>query len=317
MIDRQAGECLGSLPRDGTRHAPRQVSCRACPPPSAGPATRTARSRSAPSPPSTGPRPTRRRRGTDSSNRASTARPVRSRTTGDRPATPYQQGYGQPGYGQQGYGQQGYGQQGYGQPGYGPPYGQQGYGQPGYGPPYGQPGYGQPGYGQPGYGYGPPPKKKKALPWILGGVALVVVIVVAIVLVIGLGLGAGGPVTGASQRALPIPDSSPTGVTDTITLDGSGTVSSIQVGVSITHPYTCDLVVTLRSPQGQQVVLADSNACNRANPNLNLQLDSRQPGSPLAPLVGQSVSGAWTLTAADGVTIDRGSLTGWNITAER
>jgi len=229
---------------------------------------------------------------------------------GGQAGDPYQQGYGQPGYGQQGYGQPGYGQ-----PGYGPPYGQQGYGQPGYGQPYGQPGYGQPGYGQPGYGYGPPPKKKKALPWILGGVALVVVIVVAIVLVIG--LGASGPVTGASQRALPIPDSSPTGVTDTITLDGSGTVSSIQVGVSITHPYTCDLVVTLRSPQGQQVVLADSNACNRANPNLNLQLDSRQPGSPLAPLVGQSVSGAWTLTAADGVAIDRGSLTGWNITAER
>ncbi len=235
-----------------------------------------------------------------------------------------QQGYGQPGYGQsgpqpyygagqqQGYGQPGYGQQGYGQPGYG----QQGYGQPGYGQPqYGQPGYGQP-YGPPGYGYGQqPPRKNKALPWILGGAALLVVALVAVVLLVG--LGASGPVTGASQRALPIPDSSPAGVTDTITLDGSGEVSAIQVGVSITHPYTCDLVVTLRSPQGQQVTLADSNDCTRANPNLDLQLDSRQPGSPLAPLVGQSVSGAWTLTAADGVAIDRGSLTSWNITAER
>ena len=195
----------------------------------------------------------------------------------------------------------------YGQPGYG----QQGYGQPGYGQPYGQPGY-----GQPGYGYGPPPQKKnKALPWILGGVALLVVLVVAIVLVIA--LGAGGTVTGASQRTLAIPDSSPAGVTDTIELDGSGTVSAIQVGVSITHPYTCDLVVSLRSPQGQQTVLADSNDCTRANPNLNLQLDSRQPGSPLAPLVGQSVSGPWTLTVSDGVAIDRGNLTSWNITAER
>ncbi|MDF2976490.1 MAG: hypothetical protein K0S40_1218 [Actinomycetospora sp.] len=235
-----------------------------------------------------------------------------------------QQGYGQPGYGQsgpqpyygagqpQGYGQQGYGQQGYGQQGYG----QQGYGQPGYGQPgYGQPPYGQP-YGQPGYGgYGQPPKKNKALPWILGGLAVLVLVVVGIVLLVG--LGASGPVTGASQRALPIPDASPAGVTDTITLDGSGEVSAIQVGVSITHPYTCDLVVTLRSPQGQEVTLADSNDCTRANPNLNLQLDSRQPGSPLAPLVGQPVSGAWSLTAADGVAIDRGSLTSWNITAER
>jgi hypothetical protein len=226
-----------------------------------------------------------------------------------------QQGYGQPGYGQSGpqpyYGacQQGYGQQGYGQP----QYGQQGYGQP----QYGQQGYGQP-YGQPGYGgYGQqPPPKNKALPWILGGVGLVVVLIVAVLLLAGLA-GAGGPVTGASQRALSIPDSSPAGVSDTITLDGSGEVSAIQVGVSITHPYTCDLVVTLRSPQGQQVTLADSNDCTRANPDLDLQLDSRQPGSPLAPLVGQSVSGAWTLTAVDGVSIDRGSLTGWNITAER
>jgi hypothetical protein len=214
-----------------------------------------------------------------------------------QPAPQYGQ---QPGYGAGG--QSGYPQ--YGQPQYGQPQ----YGQPGYGQPYGQAGYG---------GYGQPPRKNKALPWILGGVAVLVVVVVGIVLLVGLGLGASGPVTGASQRALPIPDSSPAGVTDTITLDGSGQVSAIQVGVSITHPYTCDLVVTLRSPQGQEVTLADSNDCTRANPNLNLQLDSRQPGSPLAPLVGQSVSGAWTLTASDGVAIDRGSLTSWNITAER
>jgi hypothetical protein len=232
-----------------------------------------------------------------------------------------QQGYGQPGYGQSGpqpyyggsgyqgqpYGQQGYGQQGYGQPGYGQP----GYGQPGYG--YGQPGYGQP-YGQPGYGYGPPPRKSK-LPWILGGVALAVVLVVAVLLVVG--LAGGGTVTAASARSVPIPDDDPTGVTDTLTLDGSGEVSAIQVGVSITHPYTCDLVVTLRSPQGQEATVADSNDCTRANPNLNLQLDSRQPGSPLAALVGQPVSGAWTLTAVDGVAIDRGSLTSWNVTVEQ
>ena len=241
-----------------------------------------------------------------------------------------QQGYGQQGYGQQGYGQQGYGQQGYGQSGPQPYYGagqQQGYGQQGYGQQgYGQPGYGQPGYGQPGYGqpYGQPgyggygqqpPRKNRALPWILGGVALVVLLIVAVVLVVG--LAGGGTVTATSARSVPIPDDDPAGVTETLTLDGSGEVSAIQVGVSITHPYTCDLVVTLRSPQGQQVTLADSNDCTRANPNLNLQLDSRQPGSPLAPLVGQSVSGAWTLTAVDGVAIDRGSLTSWNITAER
>jgi len=214
-----------------------------------------------------------------------------------------QQPYGQPGYGQTGaqpyYGGTGYQQQPYGQ----------GYGQPGYGP-----GYGQPGYGQPGYGYGPPPKKRRALPWILGGVGLVIVLVVAVVLVVA--LGSGGTVTGASSRSVSIPDDSPTGVTDTITLDGSGSVSAIQVGVSITHPYTCDLVVTLRSPQGASAVIADSDSCNRSQPNLTIQLDSRQ-GGPLASLVGQPTSGAWTLQVVDDVAIDRGTLTNWNLTVEQ
>ena len=235
---------------------------------------------------------------------------------GGQQGDPYQQGYGQQGYGQQPYGQQpygqpGYGQQPYGQPGYGQPYGQQ---------PYGQQGYGQPGYGQPGYGpYGgwqqqPPPKKNKALPWILGGAAVVVVAVIAVVvLVVTLG---GGTVEGASQRSVPIPDSDPVGVTDTITLDGSGTVSAIQVNATVSHPYVCDLVVTLRSPQGQTAVLSDLDQCDRNRPGLALALDSNQ-GGPLAPLVGQSVSGAWTLTVADRVAIDRGTLDSWNITVER
>lgn len=235
-----------------------------------------------------------------------------------------QQGYGQPGYGQQqgygqGYGQPhaqpGYGQQGYGQPGYGQPYGQQGYGQPygqqGYGAPYGQPGYNP--YGQPGYGQ--PPKKNKALPWILGGVAVLVVAIVAVVVLV-MTLG-GGPVQAASTRSVPIPDASPAGITDALTLDGSGTVSALQVNATISHPYTCDLVVSLRSPQGASAVLADSNDCDRNRPGLVLALDSRQPGSPLAPLVGQQVQGPWTLVVADGVAIDRGTLDGWNITVER
>jgi hypothetical protein len=211
---------------------------------------------------------------------------------------PYQQGYGQ---------QPGYGQQGYGQPGYGQPDGQQGYGQQ----PYGQ--YGQP-YGQPGYYGQQPPKKNKALPWILGGVGLVVVIVVVLVLVFT--LGASGPISGASARSQAIPDDSPAGVTDVINLDGSGTVSSIQVGVTITHPYTCDLVVTLRSPQGATATLADSNDCDRSRPGLALQLDSTQ-GGPLTSLVGQQASGPWTLQVVDDVAIDRGTLDSWNITVNR
>ncbi|GAA4913030.1 proprotein convertase P-domain-containing protein [Actinomycetospora succinea] len=229
---------------------------------------------------------------------------------------PSQQGYGQQGYGQQpygqpGYGQNPYGQQPYGQPGYGQnPYGQQPYGQQ----PYGQPGYGQPGYGPYGYGQQPPKKKNKALPWILGGGAVVLVAIIAVVVLV-LTLG-GSALEGQSQRSVPIPDADPAGVTDTITLDGSGTVSAIQVNATISHPYICDLVVTLRSPQGQTAVLSDTDQCDRNRPGLALALDSNQ-GGPLAPLVGQQVGGAWTLQIADRVAIDRGTLDGWSITVER
>jgi hypothetical protein len=250
---------------------------------------------------------------------SSAPQPYYGGQTGD----PYQQGYGQqqPGYGQPGYSQP-YGQPGYGQPGYGrqPGYGQPGYGQPGYGPQpgYGQPGYGQqPGYGAPygpyGYGQQPPPKKNKALPWILGGGAVVVVAIIAVVVLV-LTLG-GGTTQGVSTRSVAIPDADPTGITDQIVLDGSGTVSSIQVNATITHPYICDLVVTLRSPQGATAVLSDTDSCDRSRPGLALALDSRQ-GGPLAPLVGQPVQGPWTLSVADRVAIDRGTLDGWNVTVE-
>ncbi|MER7502796.1 DUF2510 domain-containing protein [Nonomuraea pusilla] len=90
---------------------------------------------------------------------------------------PGDQGNAQPGQGQAGHGQQDFAQQGYGQQGYG----QQGHGQAG----HGQAGHGQqPQWGGaplPGPGYGPPPKQRSPLPWVLGGVAALVVVVLIVV----------------------------------------------------------------------------------------------------------------------------------------
>ncbi|WP_133251851.1 proprotein convertase P-domain-containing protein [Actinomycetospora cinnamomea] len=234
----------------------------------------------------------------------------------------YGQSGPQPYYGGQPYGQPGHGQSGP-QPyhgGYQQPYGQQPYGPPGYGPPaygapWGQPGYGQPGhgpYGQPGHGP-QPPRRNKPLPWILGGAGVLVVLVAVIVLLVALG---GGTLTGASSRSLPIPDDDPAGATDTITLDGSGSVSALRVGVSVTHPYTCDLTVTLRSPQGASATLADVPTCTRAQPNLEIRVDSRQDPR-LAALVGQPVEGPWTIQVVDDLAVDRGTLNSWDLTVER
>ncbi len=199
------------------------------------------------------------------------------------------------------------------QPGYPPgpaPYGQAPYGAPGYGPP-GQPPTGA----MPGTGYGPPPAPRKRgwIGWLLGGIALVVVagIVGAVVLLSG-----GGTMIGVSSGAVAIPDADPAGVTSGITLDGSGAVQNVHVEATITHPYTCDLTVTLISPQGTQVEVANPATCTRADPNLAVNLDSATPGSPLAPLVGQAAGGEWRLQVVDGVGIDQGTLTGWGLTVQ-
>ena len=135
---------------------------------------------------------------------------------------------------------------------------------------------------------------------------------IAVVLV--LTLGRGGPVSGSSSRTVAIPDANPAGISDTIGLSGSGTVTGLQVAVAIQHPYTCDLIVSLRSPSGTSTTLADSDSCSRSNPNLNLQLDSRQGG----PLRAWSVSGRRDVDAPGRRQpgVDVGSLTSWSITAE-
>jgi hypothetical protein len=239
--------------------------------------------------------------------------------------TAYQPGddagaYGQPAYGQPGYGQPGYGQPGYGQPGYGQGYGQAGYGQSAWGAGYAPPGYGPPGQppigGMPGTGYGAPPpapRKRGWIGWLIGGVALVLVagIVGAYLLLSG-----GGTLIGVSGSRAAIPDADPAGVTDTITLDGSGQVQSVHLEATITHPYTCDLTVSLISPQGTEVPVADPPTCDRSNPNLGIATDSTAPGSPLAPLVGQEAGGQWRLHVVDSVGIDQGSLAGWGLTVQ-
>ncbi|GAA4912885.1 proprotein convertase P-domain-containing protein [Actinomycetospora succinea] len=200
-------------------------------------------------------------------------------------------------------------------------------------PASGQPGYGQPSYDQPwgayptppgqpptgaypGAGYGPPPpapRKRGWIGWLVGGVALVLVAgIVGTVLL----LSGGSTLIGVSANSAAIPDADPAGVTDTIALDGSGQVQNVHVEASIAHPFTCDLTVTLISPQGTPVTLADPQDCSRANPGLQLNLDSTTPGSPLAPLVGQQAGGEWRLQVVDGVGIDQGQLTGWGLTVQ-
>lgn len=121
----------------------------------------------------------------------------------------------------------------------------------------------------------------------------------------------GEVLTGESVPAASIPDNRPTGVTDAITLSGAGTVQRIELTADITHTYVGDLRVVLLSPTGRRAVL--HNRTGGREDDLHLSLSSG-PGSPLAPMIGQPITGEWSLRVTDNAQVDTGTLDRWRIT---
>ncbi|MDX1984888.1 MAG: proprotein convertase P-domain-containing protein [Bryobacteraceae bacterium] len=114
----------------------------------------------------------------------------------------------------------------------------------------------------------------------------------------------------SSEPALPIPDNTPAGVTNSISFTESGRVGSVQVTVDIPHAFIGDLEVALISPSGRRTPLTTrSNASD-----VNLRRTFTAANTPaLAALNGESIAGAWTLAVADVAARDTGTLQRWEI----
>lgn len=121
---------------------------------------------------------------------------------------------------------------------------------------------------------------------------------------------AGAQVTGRSAPGAEIPDKNAGGLTDTITLDGTGTVRELTVSIDIEHARIGDLRVVLLAPSGRRAVI--HNRTGGDAKNLRLTLTS-QPPSLLAPLIGDAVTGGWQLKVTDAVEGDAGMLRSWEI----
>lgn len=113
-----------------------------------------------------------------------------------------------------------------------------------------------------------------------------------------------------SEAKKPIPDGDETGVRDIISFDGEGTVSSLKVGIGITHPWTGDLRVVLISPTGLQAVLYDRNCAGAGE--LKVTLDESSSAA-LRDLINQPVKGDWTLWIQDVAASDAGVLDSWSL----
>ncbi len=121
-----------------------------------------------------------------------------------------------------------------------------------------------------------------------------------------------------------IPDNTPSGISDTISIATNEYISDVNVYVDISHNYIADLVISLISPAGNEVVLWDRNCGNQDNLNFVFddqgnQIDCSNLSGNLRPVNSLSVfnsqytQGDWVLKVSDHSSPDGGVLNAWGL----
>jgi len=118
--------------------------------------------------------------------------------------------------------------------------------------------------------------------------------------------------TYAASPGLAIPDNNATGVTSTINVPVSMTITSVSVNVGITHTYQGDLEVSLIGPDNTTVLLHNRTGAGTDNIVTTYNITTRSSQS-LAAYNGKNSSGAWRLKVRDLAAIDIGTLNSWKV----
>ncbi|NOY23482.1 MAG: hypothetical protein GXO70_08230, partial [Acidobacteria bacterium] len=108
----------------------------------------------------------------------------------------------------------------------------------------------------------------------------------------------------STDTPISIPDNNSTGITSTLNVSASATVTSFDVTVNITHTYIGDLVVTLYAPNGASTVLSDreGGSANDINKTWTVTASS-----------GLAIHGDWKLKVTDNAGADVGTLDNWKL----
>lgn len=127
---------------------------------------------------------------------------------------------------------------------------------------------------------------------------------------VGVTVANGGPscVNGtfsATGLPLPVPDNTTVGVTSSLQVTGNGGVGSLALSASISHPYRGDLVVTLISPSGTQLVVSNRSGGSADNIVITNQV--------ITNFNNQTAAGSWRLKVADLASIDTGAIDAWSL----
>ena len=107
-----------------------------------------------------------------------------------------------------------------------------------------------------------------------------------------------------------IPDNSPPGLVNAISLDLDGKVKRLVVEVDISHNNISNLRVELTSPGGKRAIL--HNRTDIGKKDLRKSYDSQSKAS-LVAFLGQSLKGKWILKMRDLASRDTGKLNKWSL----
>jgi len=119
--------------------------------------------------------------------------------------------------------------------------------------------------------------------------------------------------TFSASPAAAIPDNNTTGVTSTINVPNSMTITSVSVNVGITHTFQGDLEVALIGPDNTTVLLHNLTGGGTDNINTTYNITTRS-AQALSAFTGKNTSGAWKLRVRDLAASDTGTLNSWKVT---
>lgn len=107
-----------------------------------------------------------------------------------------------------------------------------------------------------------------------------------------------------------IPDNTAAGITSVVAMREVGTIKDVALSVDIQHDYLGDLEISLRTPAGQVILLQNRTLGNQTH----LQKTYTPENSPmLRQLIGQELTGEWSLWIVDYAPADTGTLNSWSL----
>ncbi|MFH1437538.1 MAG: proprotein convertase P-domain-containing protein [Pseudomonadota bacterium] len=107
-----------------------------------------------------------------------------------------------------------------------------------------------------------------------------------------------------------IPDNDSGGIYSTVTITESGAITSLRVGVDISHGYIGDLSVAVTSPDATTRILHDRSGGSDSDIKTFYPTPTT-PAEALDVYTGMERAGTWTLHVSDNASLDSGQLNGW------